>query len=167
MLQEGGIRVPLILRWPGVLPRAKVFTEPVTAMDLTATVAAAGGASPTSDKSFDGLDLLPALTGKGPSLGERPLFFRRRKVNVRQNQNLIRQSALRQGNWKYLRTYSMRDNEKFQAALYDLEADVAEEENLAEAAPEKLKSMSDLFEKWEAEMRKTALPFAGAGRERN
>jgi N-acetylgalactosamine-6-sulfatase len=95
MLQEGGIRVPYILRWPGVLPAGKVFTEPVTAMDLTATVAAAGGATPRADTPFDGVDLLPALTGKEPLDAERPIFFRRRSIVAWKGLNSIRQSAVR------------------------------------------------------------------------
>jgi arylsulfatase A-like enzyme len=126
MLQEGGIRVPLILRWPGVLPEGKEFSAPVTAMDLTATVAAAGSARPRRDMPFDGADLLPALTGKAELKADRPIFFRRRTISVRQNQNVIRQSAVRRGDWKYLRTYNIRNNDRFTAALYNLKDDIAE-----------------------------------------
>jgi arylsulfatase A-like enzyme len=182
MLAEGGIRVPLILRWPGVLPAGNEFSAPVTAMDLTATVASAGGAEPRPDTPFDGVDLVPALTsrikvgpvttgqsiarpvGTGPTPleADRPLFFRRRTVSVRQNQNVIRQSAVRQGDWKYLRTYSKRENSKFTAALYNLSDDIAEEKNLTASHPEKLEALSDLLDQWELEMSKTAAPFAPA-----
>jgi arylsulfatase A-like enzyme len=158
MLQEGGIRVPLILRWPGVLPEGKAFSAPVNAMDLTATVAAAGGAKPRPDTPFDGVDLLPALTGKAELKADRPLFFRRCKHQS------IRQSAVRQGDWKYLRSYKhlgggMFSPDKYTEALYNLKDDIAEENNLAETNPEKLKALRELLEKWEAEMATTALPF--------
>jgi arylsulfatase A-like enzyme len=166
MLLEGGIRVPLILRWPGVLPEGKVFSMPITALDLAATVAAVGGAKPRPDMPFDGVDLLPALTGKAELQADRPLFFRRRKVSVRQNQNVIRQSAVRQGDWKYLRTYNIRDNDKFTAALYNLKDDIAEEKNLAASHPEKLQALSDLLDQWGLEMSKTAIPFVPAHREK-
>jgi arylsulfatase A-like enzyme len=159
MLQEGGIRVPLILRWPGLLSEGKEFSTPITALDLTATVAAVGGAKPRPDTPFDGVDLLPALTGKAELKPDRPLFFRRRKVSVRQNQNVIRQSAVRQGDWKYLRTYNIRDNDKFTAALYNLKYDIAEEKNLTASHPEKQQALSDLLDQWETEMSKTAIPF--------
>ncbi len=159
MLLEGGIRVPLILRWPGALPAGKEFSAPITAMDLTATVAAAGGAKPRSDTPFDGVDLLPILTGKAKLQADRPIFFRRRNVVAWKGQNVIRQSAVRQGEWKYLRTYNIRDNSKFAAALYNLNDDIAEENNLTSSHPEKIKELIDLLEQWELEMSKTAAPF--------
>jgi len=165
MLQEGGIRVPMILRWPGVLPAGEDFSTPVTAMDLTATVAAAGGAQPGADTPFDGENLLPSLSGKVAIQADRPLFFRRRTISVLNKQNLIRQSAVRQGDWKYLRTYNLRDNDEFTAALYNLRDDIAEETNLAESNPEKRKTMSDLLDRWEREMSKTAIAFAATPRE--
>ena len=163
MLLEGGIRVPLILRWPGVLPEEKEFSSPVTAMDLTATIAAVGGAKPRPDSPFDGIDLLPALTGKAHMEAERAIFFRRRMVKVRQNENFIRQSAVRKGDWKYLRTYKYlsdgRFSDEFAPALYNLKEDIAEGRNLAASHPEKLQTLSDLLDGWEAEMSKTAAPF--------
>jgi arylsulfatase A-like enzyme len=160
-LLEGGIRVPLILRWPGVLPAGRVFSSPVTAMDLTATVAAAGGAKPRPDTPFDGVDLLPALTGKEQFEAERAIFFRRRMVKVRQNQNFIRQSAVRKGDWKYLRTYKFlgggKFSDKYVASLYNLKDDIAEEKDLSASAPEKLKALGDLLDEWELEMSKTSL----------
>jgi hypothetical protein len=60
------------------------------------------------DKPFDGLNL---RTGKAELPADRPLFFRRRRVPVRQNQNAIRQSAVRQGDWKYLKTYNINVND--------------------------------------------------------
>ncbi len=163
MLQEGGIRVPLILRWPGVLPAGKTFTAPVTAMDLTATVAAAGGAKPRPETPFDGVNLLPALTGKDQLDAERAIFFRRRMVIVWGKQNSIRQSAVRKGDWKYLRTYKFlgggKFSDKYAAALYNLKKDIAEENNLAASAPERMKALSDLLEQWESEVSKTAAPF--------
>ncbi|MDP6354302.1 MAG: sulfatase-like hydrolase/transferase [Planctomycetota bacterium] len=160
-LQEGGIRVPFILRWPGVLPEGKEFSVPVTSIDLTATVAAAGDAKPA--KPFDGVDLLPALTGKEQLDADRALFFRRRMVKVRMKQNFIRQSAVRKGDWKYLRSYKFlgggKFSDKYSTALYNLKDDIAEEKNLAATNPEKTKALSGLLDQWEAEMRKTAAPF--------
>jgi arylsulfatase A-like enzyme len=126
-------------------------------MDLTATIAAAGDAKPLADSPFDGIDLLPALTGKAHMEAERAIFFRRRMVKVRQNENFVRQSAVRKGDWKYLRTYKyLGDGEfsdEFALALYNLKEDIAEGKNLAASHPEKLQTLSDLLDGWEAEMR--------------
>lgn len=166
MLEEGGIRVPLILRWPGVLPEGTEFSTPVSAYDLTTTVAAAGGAKAAPGKPFDGVDLVPVLTGKSELAPDRPLFFRRRTISIRKNQNDIRQSAVRQGEWKYLRTYKPVGSDKYRSALFNLSDDIAEENDLAASNPKKLKAMSDLLGNWEAEMSRTAIPFEPAHHEK-
>ncbi len=166
MLLEGGIRVPLILRWPGVLPAGKVLSSPVSAYDLTATIAAAGGAEARAGMPFDGVDLTPALTGQDQFAYDRPLFFRRRTVVARKGQADIRQSAVRQGDWKYLRTYKPLGTGKFQPALFNLRNDLGEQNNLATSNPTKMKELSDLLEDWEAEMSKTAIPFKTAAKEK-
>ena len=159
MLLEGGIRVPYILSWPGVLPAGKTYSIPVNAYDLTATIAAAGGAKPHKDKAFDGIDLIPVLTGKSELAYDRPQFFRRRNIRVRANQNQIRQAAVRQGDWKYLRTYKPVGSDKYQVALYNLKEDIGETKNLATEVPAKVKTLSKLLDQWEKEMDKTAEPF--------
>lgn len=167
MLQEGGIRVPLILSWPGVLPEGKEFSTPVSAYDLTATIAAAGGAKARPDKPFDGVDLVPAMTGKGELAEDRPLFFRRRNVVAWKGENVIRQSAVRQGDWKLLRTYDKRNNTKFKTALYNLKNDIAEETDLAAVHPGKTEALSQLLEQWEAETAKTAEPLPPVQKRKN
>jgi arylsulfatase A-like enzyme len=158
-LNEGGVRVPYILRWPGVLPEGKVCETPVTAYDLTATIAAAGGAAAYPGKPFDGVDLIPALNGTEELSSDRPLFFRRRNITVHRGENSIRQSAVRRGDWKYLRTYKPVGSNRYQQALYDLKDDIAEENNLAESNPEMLKTLSELLEQWEEEVDATGLAF--------
>ena len=163
-LNEGGVRVPYILRWPGILPEGKVCETPVTAYDLTATIAAAGGAAAYLDKPFDGVDLIPALNGTEELPSDRPLFFRRRNITVQRGENSIRQSAVRRGAWKYLRTYKPVGSNRYQHALYNLKDDIAEENNLAESNPEMLKTLSELLEHWEEEVDATGLAFENVPR---
>jgi len=151
-LEEGGIRVPLIFRWPGVLAKGTEFSEPIHAMDLTATIAAVGGASHRVDQPFDGMNVLPALKGEGELPSSRPFFFRR----FRGRTGHYQQSAVRQGDWKYLRSY--RGSEKYTEALYNLRSDIGETKDLTRSEPEKLKALRRLLEKWELEMSKTAAP---------
>ena len=105
---------------------------------------------------------MPVLTGKTKLAADRPLFFRRRKISVRQGVNYISQSAVRQGEWKYLRTYKPVGSDKYRSALFNLSDDIAEENDLSASNPEKLKAMNDLLEEWEAEISRTAIPFAPA-----
>ena len=82
---------------------------------------------------------------------------------IKRENNSIRQSAVRKGDWKYLRSYKHAGggnfSEKYKEALYNLKDDIAEENNLAETNPEKLKALRDLLEQWESEMSKTAAPY--------
>lgn len=157
-LLEGGVRVPLIVRWPGIVPEGKVFDDPVTAMDLTATVASAGGVSARADQPFDGFDIVPALSGTGELDAERPLFFRRRTVVYWKGENMIRQSAVRQGDWKVLRTYKYGTDE-YREDLFNLADDLAESKNLAHSNPEKLQQLQKMLDGWEDEMAETAAPM--------
>ena len=162
MLLEGGVRVPLILRWPNKLPAGEVFDDPVSATDLTATVASVAGVEARADQPFDGVDILPVLTGAGELNANRPLFFRRRTIVYWKGQNAIRQSAVRQGDWKYLRTYKRRPGgltQEYEEALYNLADDLGETKDLAKANREKLQELEKMLAGWEAEMAETAAVF--------
>ena len=135
------------------MPKGSVFSGPIHAMDLTATIAAAGGASHRAGQPFDGMNVLPALKGERALPSDRPFFFRRFKGRKGHYQ----QSAVRQGDWKYLRSY--RGSAKYTEALYNLVSDIGETKDLASSAPEKLNALRRLLEKWELEMSKTAAPL--------
>src|SRR5690606_477578 len=108
-LHEGGIRVPAIVRWPGVVPAGAVTEQAAITTDWTATILAAAGA-PT-DGMLDGENLLPVLTGeRGPY--DRELFWRTRT-----------RAAARIGRFKYL-----QDGDA--AFLFDLDVDPGEKTDL-------------------------------------
>src|SRR5467141_2957579 len=92
-LWEGGIRVPLILRWPGHLPVNKSSPQVAITMDLTASILAVTGSTIPATYKLDGIDLLPALSGHSP-LVERQIFWRIKRPND--------QRAVRSGRWKLL-----------------------------------------------------------------
>src|SRR5690606_1557084 len=89
-LEEGGIRVPLIVRWPRALPAGQVSEVPVVTMDLTATLLDAGGTAPEPEYPLDGVTLLPWLVD-GAAAPERDLLWRTRQ-----------QGAVRRGQFKLL-----------------------------------------------------------------
>lgn len=116
-LFEGGIRVPAVARWPGVIPAGKQTAQVCATMDFTATFLKAAGAD---SAPLDGVDLLPVLSGKSPEF-ERPLYWRI-------DQPGRRQLAVRRGRWKYIDDNS--GNRGFPELLFDLAADPSERRNL-------------------------------------
>jgi arylsulfatase A-like enzyme len=146
---EGGIRVPLIARWPGRVPAGRTSDEVVSLIDTLATFAAIVGQELPKDAGADGVNLLPVLLGQQ---GREPV-----------RQSLILQSggagdlAIRQGDWKYipwlgsggfLTQPSRVPATPGQASvqLYNLRHDLGEQNNLAQEHPEVVARLSSLLE---------------------
>ncbi|WP_019074478.1 sulfatase family protein [Streptomyces hokutonensis] len=128
VLQEGGIRVPTILRWPHRIDGNQVSHEPNFSPDWTATFLELAGARPDPAYPLDGTSLAGYLL-KGEELPERDLFWR-----VEANR------ALRRGGWKY---YQDEDGDDH---LFDLAADLREQ---ADLAPDKPELLAELKAAWE------------------
>jgi arylsulfatase A-like enzyme len=129
-LQEGGIRVPCIVSWPGKIPQGAVVNAPVMTMDFFPTLASLGGVSTPADHRIDGSNMLPILTGAdaGP---HRALHWESRgKWVVRRDQ------------WK------LSDGTK----LVDLNADPTESQNLAAANPALVQELTELHNHWFSQM---------------
>ncbi len=132
-LYEGGIRVPLICRWPGVAAGEQTIVIPVSTLDLMPTfMSAAGVASPPAS---DGRSLTPWLRGAAP--GEPRLHYWR----------VGPKAALRAGDWKIVRERRGSDWE-----LYNLRDDVAESTNLAATNAEQLATLAAAWALLNAEM---------------
>jgi arylsulfatase A-like enzyme len=114
-LWEGGIRIPAILRLPGVIPANKRSAMPGIAMDLTATILDVAGLSDAA-ANLDGVNLLPYLRQEQPPLSRQ--FYWRADLY-----DFGKQLAIRDGQWKYVE----HGNTQF---LFDLNADVSERHNL-------------------------------------
>jgi len=136
-LWEGGIRVPLILRWPGRLPAGKTSAQMAMTMDLTASIIAVTGTAMPSGHRFDGINIIPTLTGESPLI-EREFFWR----IVRPN---ILQKAVRSGRWKLL-----IDSRQF--LLFDLQTDFAERNDLAAQHPELVLKLKRRMAEWERDV---------------
>lgn len=145
-LWEGGIRVPCLMRWPARLPRGKVSAQLAITMDLTATFAAAAGAKTPEEHSFDGIDLVPLLTGERTEIGDRTLFWRIDRSNRKMR-------AVRHGKWKYLDDGGTMD------LLFDLESDIGEHHNLHYTHPEIVTDLKKRLAGWEAEMEREPKTF--------
>jgi arylsulfatase A-like enzyme len=136
-LLEGGIRVPAIVRWPGVIPGGRISEQVVITMDWMATILAAAGASPASDgvHKLDGLDMLPLLRSKNARTQiERTLFWRH---DV--------QSAVRAGRWKY---WSDGKDER----LFDLATDVRENADYRKTHPLEFARLKAEFMSWDKQV---------------
>jgi N-acetylgalactosamine-6-sulfatase len=116
---EGGIRVPCIARWPGVLPANTVTDQVAITMDLTASMARVAGAEPPAGQPFDGIDILELLEQRRP-LRERTLYWRARRGDRTW-------WAMRQGSLKYV---ARRDGDRTDESLFDLRADPGEKHDL-------------------------------------
>jgi arylsulfatase A-like enzyme len=136
-LWEGGIRVPLILRWPETLPAGKTSEQVAITMDLTASILAATGTRASADYHPDGIDILPILRGEAP-LRERQLFWR-------VNRPVRQQQAVRSGSWKLLIDGS-------QYLLFDLSADPGERNDLAARHTEIVFRLKHLLADWEKDV---------------
>lgn len=139
-LWEGGIRVPALLRWPGQVPAKKVIDTPALTMDLTATISSAVDAHLPEGRAFDGVNLLPVITGK-QAAPDRTLFWR---IN-RPSRN---QKAARRGQWKYISDAGIEQ-------LFDLTSDPGERHDLTYHNPEKTLELKKAVRQWEAEVDKT------------
>lgn len=134
-LWEGGIRIPLMMKWPGRIPPAFVSEQHTIHMDLSATILSAAATAPT--RELDGIDLLPSLEGKSRP-AERTFFWRT-------DYPAYKQRAVRRGRWKYLRDDSTE-------MLFDLETDIGERDNLAYRRPGKLEELQFALATWEADL---------------
>jgi arylsulfatase A-like enzyme len=142
-LAEGGIRVPLLLRWPGRIPPGRRIATPVVTMDLTATILAAAGLS-DEIRGLDGIDLLPWLAGAA-ARPERALFWRKRRFLPKQGIDLVEARATRQGEWKLLL-------EGESERLFRLADDPGERRDLAAREPERLARLRERLAEWEREV---------------
>ena len=136
---EGGIRVPFIMSWPGHIRAGMTYRQPVSLMDVLPTsVAAAGGKLP-ADRVYDGVNLVPYLTGKASGEPHPTLFWQAKPLD-----------AVRHGPWKLWETQGPNTGVygKYKL-LFNLHDDQDESTNLAKQDPAKVKALEGLIHGWE------------------
>ena len=138
---EGGIRVPMVAYWPGTIPANQAYPHPVVSYDLTPTfVARSGMKQPGKGLDFDGVDLLPYITGK-KTADERPHEI----LHWRRDEDY----AIRIGDWKLTRNSKSGPQT---IRLFDLKNDPGERHDLVNTHPEKAQMMQDLFDDWDSQL---------------
>ncbi len=158
---EGGIRVPFMMQWKGKIPAGKVDDRPVIQIDIHPTALAAAGVAAPAEAKFDGVNLLPFVTGEKSGAPHEALYWR-----------FGQQIALRAGDWKLVKGAGMAGMQGARAGkastegaeLYNVTKDIGEKDNLAVKNPEKLKELAAMWDKWNAGNIDAAW---GPGRRRN
>jgi arylsulfatase B len=140
-LYEGGIRVPILMQWPGRIRAGQTDDRPVIALDLLPTALAAAGASPSRAAApLDGVNLLPFFENRRDEAPHERLYWR---VGAK--------AALRMGDYKLV-----RDPRRGQSAgaweLYDLSRDIGEAKDLAAMEPQRVRSMEVEWRKLDEQM---------------
>ena len=133
---EGGIRVPFMVQWKGHLPSGQVYSKPVISLDISPTILAAARVK-AKDAKFDGVNLIPYISGKSDRLPHDALYWR-----------YGAQCAIREGNWKLLKPKAETTE------LYDLAADIGEKDNLAVRNPKQFKDLNKSLEEWNSQLMK-------------
>ncbi|MCG8449869.1 MAG: sulfatase-like hydrolase/transferase [Pirellulales bacterium] len=140
---EGGIRVPYVASWPGVIPPGTVYEEPVLQLDAAATaVAVAGG----DISSLDGKNLIPHLTGLTNEAPHNLVYSR-----------FGTQEAVREGDWKLLR---MTNN---QVWLFDMSVAEPERVNLAGKHPTVVSRLTGFLDNWVSTLPRAQFPVPFLG----
>ena len=155
---EGGIRVPLTVRWPGYIPAGSRSDVPVTNLDFYPTLLDVTGTKPEHQK-LDGQNILKVLTDQ-QTLKNRPLFWHfpiyleANKANSRAGRDPLFRTRpgtiLRYGDWKLHHYYADDGYE-----LYNLARDPGEKINLADQETDKLDEMKRMMNEW---LKKTGAP---------
>lgn len=143
---EGGVRVPMIVKWPGRVARGATCDAPVSGEDFYPTILdMAGGIKPKRGKKLDGVDLVGLLTGKARELDREALFCHFPHENrVRANRGAA--STVRKGPWKLHRYYCRGEGYTDRLELYNLKDDIGERNNLAAKYPDKVAELKKLLD---------------------
>lgn len=136
-LYEGGIRVPLIIRYPGKIKPGSEIHTPVCSIDFLPTIAEITGSNAEGTGS-DGVSFVKLF--RKDNMPERPLFWHYPHYS---NQGVEPGSAVRLGRYKLIDNFQRGRQE-----LYDLENDLSETNDISAANPEKTKELFDILRKW-------------------
>jgi arylsulfatase A-like enzyme len=142
-LYEGGVRVPMIIRWPGRVEAGTVCPVPVQSTDFFPTMLEMAGITPESNGPLDGASLVPLLTASG-GLQREALFWHFPHYHGSGNRP---SGAVRQGRWKLVEWFEDRSVE-----LYDLETDLQERVDLSDTEPEKVQELLSMLSSWRDEV---------------
>jgi arylsulfatase A-like enzyme len=140
---EGGVRVPFLVKWPGRLAAGAVYEKPVIQLDILPTALAAASMNVSRKENYDGVDILPYLSGEEDGAPHDALYWR-----------FGAQMAVRQGDWKLVKYDPLVDGQPggkstaTEPRLYNLAEDIGETNDLIDEAPEKAEALQAAWDKW-------------------
>lgn len=155
-LYEGGVRIPLLVRWPGLTKPDSTSAETVSTLDVLPTVCELVGQQPEPDAGsgpIDGRSFAAALKASAEPLPARPLFWHYPHFA---NQGGHPAGAVRDGDWKLIESYETGDYE-----LFNLRQDPEEKNNLAAKEPQRALALRQQLARWRGTLR-TNMPKRNA-----
>ncbi|MEN8229286.1 MAG: sulfatase [Bacteroidota bacterium] len=145
-LYEGGIRVPLVVKWKGKIAPNSVNEEMVSSIDLFPTILDLTSSSHESESTIDGVSIYPLLMGNG-SFTRQTLFWN--YPHYHRGSGMRPACAVRSGDFKLIEWYEAKLlGEKDIYELYNLVDDPGEQHNLAVIMPEKVRELKQLLHNW-------------------
>lgn len=145
MVFEGGIRVPLALKWPGIVKPGSVCNIPVISNDFFPTFAEIIGEAVT-DSTIDGLSLVPILKGEEKGLNRDAVFWHYPHYH---RQGFKPSGAVRMGDYKLIEWYERSiQGLDYQCDLFNIKEDISETNNLASQMPERVKKLQKKLHQW-------------------
>jgi arylsulfatase A-like enzyme len=141
-MYEGGTRVPLMIRWPGVVKGGATNAEIVGAIDIYPTLLDMLGLAKPAQQTIDGVSMVPALR----QIGRVP-----RDAYFTYFPHLVPGISVRQGDWKLIRRFEPHPDYPTLRELFNLRDDLGETTNLAEKMPQKVQELDALIDRFLAE----------------
>lgn len=155
-IYDGGIREPVVVRWPGVTPPGTRCNVPAVSTDFYPTILEMAGLPLRPEQHVDGVSLVPLLRNPFAKFDRGPVFWHYPHYS---NQGGFPASAVRVGDFKLI-----QDLEDGALELYQLRDDVNEHNNLEQLESERVEEMKSLLDEWRREVRARPLrPKAGGG----
>ncbi|MEO0414180.1 MAG: sulfatase, partial [Verrucomicrobiota bacterium] len=143
-IYEGGIRQPLIVKWPGQTKAGRICDTPVTSTDFYPTILELAGLDLRPEQHLDGLSLASLLKDETSTLQREALFFNH--PHDHHINGMGSSGAVRVADYKLVASYNNGQTE-----LYDLKNDIGEKHDLSEKMPEKTKELKELLNQWREE----------------
>jgi len=150
-LYEGGIREPMIIKWPGVVKPGSVCSEPVTSTDFYPTMLEMAGLPLMPEQHIDGISMMPLLKDEG-KLERTAIYWHYPHFHGSGNRP---SGAVRAGDYKLIEWY-----ENSRIELYNLKNDIGERHDLATQMPKKAVELRRMLHKWRKQTN-AKMPTAG------